>query len=582
MRSLRSRLILGTTLIALIPMAIAMFILSHRIESMVRIQADERFHAALGGLEAQLETDGGRIEEQLAILGRDPSLKRLYLLQPAGSHDLTELLAGRRMLLGLDFLQLADPRGTVVAEASNQSYSVDLEKPDSVTASDHPMRPRIVMTRIEGVPVLAMVAIAQIPYENETAGSVYGGEFIGGAFLDRLKQSTGLDLILRDVSGRPLLATLPGADPGVSKRAAVERVEISGMHYLARSFPLQPRASWAHGFRAADSAAGAQAGITGLIPTAPTDRTVFALQLTSVLLGVLGLGLAILLGTLWSSSVSRPVERLAAFSHRLAQGEWDEPLTLRSVRELETLVAALDRMRTDLRTYRARLVVSERQAAWSQMARKVAHEVKNPLTPIAISLSDLKRSFDQKRADFPEILDQAVRTIGEEVETLKHLLQEFSEFARLPAPRLAPCSITGLFADLESLYGRDVAGGRLAFARPDREVPLCADAGQLRQALVNLIKNGLEVIGAKGRIVVSATVDEEATEIAVSDNGPGLTAEQWVNLFVPGFTSKAQGSGLGLTIVERIVNDHGGTIAVDSGSGTGTTFRIRLPRERRI
>src|SRR5204862_251404 len=146
--------------------------------------------------------------------------------------------------------------------------------------------------------------------------------------------------------------------------------------------------------------------------------------------------------------VSRPVEQLAAFSRKLAQGEWDEPLTLHSVRELETLVEALDGMRRELKTYRDKLVITERQAAWSQMARKVAHEIKNPLTPIAIS-----------------------------------------------------------------------------------------------------------------------------------DTGPGLSAAQRAQLFVPGFTTKRLGSGLGLTIVERIVNDHHGTISVDPAAERGTTFRIRLPRE---
>src|SRR5207244_4606665 len=120
------------------------------------------------------------------------------------------------------------------------------------------------------------------------------------------------------------------------------------------------------------------------------------------------------------------------------RGEWEEPLTLHSVHELQTLVEALDRMRRDLQSYREKLVISERQAAWSQMARKVAHEIKNPLTPIAISVADLKRSFEQKRPEFPEILAQAVKTIADEVETLKHLLQEFSDFARMPAPKLAP------------------------------------------------------------------------------------------------------------------------------------------------
>src|SRR6185503_5061925 len=265
---------------------------------------------------------------------------------------------------------------------------------------------------------------------------------------------------------------------------------------------------------------------------------------------------------------------------KVARGNWDEPLELHSARELETLVVALDRMRRDLKTYREKLVTSERQAAWSQMARKVAHEVKNPLTPIAISIEDLKRSYDQKRPDFPEILNQAVRTIGEEVETLRRLLQEFSDFARIPPPRLEPCRVTSLLGDLESLYGREVAAGRLVVERPGREIGFEADPGQIRQALINLVKNGLEALNGAGRVVVRAEEREKGLEIAVADSGPGLTPEQRANLFVPGFTTKTHGSGLGLTIVERIVSDHEGAISVDPASEPGTTFRIRLPLTR--
>jgi nitrogen fixation/metabolism regulation signal transduction histidine kinase len=323
------------------------------------------------------------------------------------------------------------------------------------------------------------------------------------------------------------------------------------------------------------------ATVTGLVSTAPADQTIATLQWTSASLGLLGLGIAILLGTLWSSQISKPVERLAIYSRKLAQGEWDEPLNISSVSELQTLVEALDRMRQDLTTYRDKLVTSERHAAWSQMARTVAHEVKNPLTPIAVSIADLKRSYDNQRPDFPEILDQAVRTISDEVDTLKRLLQEFSDFARLPAPAFAPCGLSVLMADLAALYNRDVADGRLRFSPPEREITVSADAGQIRQALINLIKNGLEAVDGAGQVVVMAAAGGDRVELSVSDTGPGLSAEQRTQLFQPGFTTKPHGSGLGLTIVERIVNEHRGAITVDSSTGTGTTFRIRLPLEAR-
>jgi two-component system nitrogen regulation sensor histidine kinase NtrY len=559
MRSLRSRLILGTCLIAVIPLAVAMALLSRRIEQTVRTQASTRLSASIGALQAELAQDAQRAADKLDLLAKDPALRRLYLVRPTGSRDLADYLAERRFLLGLDFLQVADTSGVVVADGSAGATG------DGVTwriaaggaAADAP----VAIRGIENGIGLAMSATAPIRYENAITGTVRGGILLDAPFLARLEQTSGVEFVLRDAGGVDAASTLT---EGLPRPAADgQRVVVAGNAYIVGHAPLEigplPHAS-----------------IVGLVPTASADQTIRALQITSLLLGLLGLGIAILLGVLWSSQISRPVERLADFSQRVAHGEWDEPLTLRSVRELETLGTALDRMRRDLTAYRARLVVSERQAAWSQMARRVAHEIKNPLTPIAVSVADLKRSYELQRPDFPQILDLAVRTIANEIETLKHLLQEFSDFGRLPPPEIAPCRLPSLLVDLETLYGRDVAERRLSFA-PSADVTFPADPGQMRQALVNLIKNGLEAVGDRGAVAVSSRVVDSCVEIAVADDGDGLDAAQRAQLFTPGFTTKTHGSGLGLTMVQRIVHDHGGTVTVDDGSRRGTTFRIRVP-----
>jgi two-component system nitrogen regulation sensor histidine kinase NtrY len=549
MTSLRSRLILGSSLIAVVPLALAIYLLSQRVEAMVTDQASERLSAALGGLEAELRADADEVGEKLRILAADATLKRLYLVRPTGGRDLFEFLAEKRFLLGLDFLRVSDTSRVVVAAAEMRGVA----PVESLAPAHAP----------------AMTARSPILYQSEAAGFLEGGLSLDAGFLQRLKQTRGVDLVLRDAGGNLVATTLDLPTlPAVGEIRDVARFEVGGHSYLSRSFPLQ-------------LGAGAEASVTGLIPTSSADRTIAGLQIVAALLGLFGVAIAVALGVLWSTQISGPVERLAAFSHRLSHGDWDQPLELESVRELQTLVAALERMRGDLRRYRDQLVVSERHAAWSQMARKVAHEVKNPLTPIAVSVADLKRSFDQRRPDFPQILDQAVRTIGEEVESLKHLLNEFSEFARFPAPRFALCDLSALMADLEALYTREVAQGRLAFSDPKTGLTLSADASQLRQALVNLIKNGLEALDGSGRVTVSAAVENAGLEIVVTDTGRGLTAEQRANLFVPGFTTKASGSGLGLAIVERIVNDHRGTITADAGEAGGTTFRIHLPLEPR-
>jgi len=551
--SLKARLILAFSLITLIPLATAMAILTARIQSMVRSQAEARLGSALDGIASQAAEDGRHIAAKMEILARDPQLKRLYLLRPSGSRDLSEYVAERQVLLGLDLLTVADSSGTVVAGSA--------PSPTEEIAFNTPA-----IARAEGVGALAMVARSPILYQGAATGAVQGGLLFDAASLERLGKTSGVEWILRDARGRVAATTLsglgvPDVAPGLP---GIGRTEIEGQTYSTRSTPL---------------AVGSPpyATITGLASTASADRAIASVRLWSALLALLGLAIAIPLAIVWSAQISRPVERLAAFSEKVARGNWEEPLKLHSVRELTTLVEALDRMRLDLKTYREKLVMSERQAAWSQMARKVAHEVKNPLTPIAISIEDLKRSYDQKRPDFPEILNQAVRTIGEEVETLRHLLQEFSDFARIPAPRIAPCRVSQLLGDIEALYGHEVSAGRLVVSRPGAEITVPADAGQIRQALINLIKNGLEALNGDGRVTVTARAQEGALEIAVADSGTGLSEEQRANLFVPGFTTKTHGSGLGLTIVERIVSDHAGTIAVDLGSGRGTTFRIRLP-----
>jgi nitrogen fixation/metabolism regulation signal transduction histidine kinase len=383
-----------------------------------------------------------------------------------------------------------------------------------------------------------------------------------------MREESGVDLVLFDPTGRAVAATVDDSARVVKPPAgAVTRASVGDRTFLGRSFEL---------------AIGAppHATLAGLVPTLEAERTIAELRITAALLGALGLALAVALALLWSMQLSRPVERLAAFSDRVARGAWDEPLELQSIRELETLVAALDRMRADLVGYRERLVTSERHAAWGQMARAVAHEVRNPLTPIAISVADLQRSHAQGRPDFPQILEQSVRTISEELTTLQRLLHEFSEFGRLPEPRFAPCPVGELLADLETLYAREVADGRLAVARPERGVVLAADAGQLRQALINLVKNGLEAAGASGHVVLRASPAGARVRFEIVDDGPGMTPAERASLFVPGYSTKPHGNGLGLAMVERIVHDHGGTIAVESVPGRGTTFRVTLPIER--
>ncbi len=547
MSSLRFRLIVGFALVAVIPLAVTTALLSRRIGDAVRGEAADRLAATLQVVEGRLRADASRIEEQVGFLSRDPILKRLVLVEPGSGPDLAEYLAERRVLLGLDFLFLVDSSGAVAADAalaplaamSSAGEAREVVPARRLSASRHD---GLSTGPLRGAPGWAIESASPLRYRDARVGTLRGGIVLDSAQFARLGRASGVELRLE----------APG-DHGFSHTG------------LARSFAL---------------ALGPEphARVLGRVSTAAADRAIADLQRAALVLALLGVAIAIVLGVVGSRQVSRPVERLARFSERIARGEWDEPLAQEGTRELATLVAALERMRSDLGAYRVRLVASERQAAWSQMARHVAHEIKNPLTPIAVSVAGLKRSYAQGRSDFPAILDEAARIVGEEVDALKRLLRDFTELGRFPEPRRATCPMAELFADLGALYASEVAGGRLVLDRPDAGLVGHVDREQIRRALINLIQNGLEVVEAKGRVRVAARAAGEAIALEVEDDGPGLDAARRALLFTPDFTTKPQGSGLGLVIVERIVLDHGGTIAVESEPGRGTRFRILIPQ----
>jgi len=575
LNTLRTRLVLGFALVALVPLALAMALLASRIQDTVRAEAASRLNATLGIVAAQIRDDGERLTRRLEVLARERSLAALGAAAQPGDTSLVRELTTRRYLLGLDVLEWIGPGGLVIAAAREAP-------PDSVFAGaggadengDTVGEPRAVSpapgASVEpgaGGRTLLLIARAPVRARGAPAGILRGGVRMDATWLERQRGAAALDLALRGAGGATLASTLdPAEAPFLPLLEDPAGAGLERRTHLVRGVPIGPRA------------AGRGAELLGIVSTAGADRTVAALWRTSALLGAFGLAVAILLGVLWSRQVAQPLERLAGFSARVARGDWEEPLELRSFAELETLARALDRMRSDLRDYRDRLRASERQAAWSQMARMVAHEVKNPLTPIGVSIADLKRSYEQGRQDFPQILAEAARTIGEEIEALKRLLQEFSDFGRLPEPELRPVRLAEVIGDLRALYHAEVAAGRLMLAGEGGEVQIAADRAQLRQALINLVKNGLEAAADGGRVQVELGTVPGAVTIAVADTGPGLEPGQRERLFVPGATTKPHGSGLGLTIVERIVTAHGGTIAVASAPGQGTRFEIRLPR----
>jgi two-component system nitrogen regulation sensor histidine kinase NtrY len=225
------------------------------------------------------------------------------------------------------------------------------------------------------------------------------------------------------------------------------------------------------------------------------------------------------------------------------------------------------------------LIRAQKVAAWREVARRLAHEIKNPLTPIQLSAERLRRHFAAAAPQSRALVDECTQTIVGEVESLKGLVDEFSQFARMPSPRTVPTDLAQLITDTVALYNgifTDVSiDQRFAPGLPLVRL----DPEQIRRVIINLVDNAIEAMERRGKIVVETQLDAANTlvRVVVADNGPGIPAAERDKLFLPYYSTKRRGSGLGLAIVRRIIAEHGGSIDVGDNTPRGTRFTIEVP-----
>jgi len=237
------------------------------------------------------------------------------------------------------------------------------------------------------------------------------------------------------------------------------------------------------------------------------------------------------------------------------------------------------------------LIRAQRVAAWRDVARRLAHEIKNPLTPIQLSAERLRRHFAGAPHPTQALVAECTDAIIVEVESLKGLVDEFAEFARLRGPRMIPADLNRVVDDTLGLYSGVLQRGSVVVTRQlsTNLPPVRLDAEQMRQVIINLVDNALEALGGPGApprpngqpatVIVATSHDapNSVVRMIVSDNGPGVPPADRDKLFMPYYSTKGRGSGLGLAIVRRIVVEHGGGIEVAAAQPAGTTFTVELP-----
>jgi len=474
-----------------------------------------------------------------------------------GPLEIARTLAERR---GLDYLEILDGEGRIL---SNSRMDAQEGLPSGLAGLPE------TGSEVRSVPVPAGLPSPDAPGPEAIVGrrnvslanaplSVVGARFLDHRLVDEIAAITGGPAFLVDPAG----AVAVRAAPGGAEEDPVDRISAD--------IPV------GDGWRLRVTAPAADAGRARR-------------ELGGIVLGIapFALATALILGILLAQGVSRPIRALASRAEEISARE-AAPIRLHpDVDEVRRLTLAFDQMLDALARSEQQRVSAERIAAWQEVAKRIAHEVKNPLSPIKLAVENLLRTRQKAPADFDRALDEESATILEEVESLRRLVDEFSQFARLPAPQLAECDPRAIVESAIALVGPRIEARGVAVEVDSAAAPVTirADAEQIGRALKNVLLNALDAMETapdpRLRLVLSQTQASGGgvLTIDVHDTGAGIDPSALKRIFEPYFTTRGDrgGAGLGMAITHRIVFEHGGTIQAASLPGRGTMITIRLP-----
>ena len=329
----------------------------------------------------------------------------------------------------------------------------------------------------------------------------------------------------------------------------------------------------------------ADGSVLAVLVIANSRRELVELQrhIRAVAYGVAGIGILLAIAaSLWiASRFSRPIEQLAAAASEVAAGNWDARVTVDSHDEVGELAHSFNHMTQQLSEQRDRLVQSERVAAWRELARRLAHELKNPLFPLQLTVENLIRARELPDAEFEEIFRESTATLTAEINNLKNVIARFSDFSKMPKPQLQSLAVSEVVKKIVSFYEPVLAQHQppilLQCRMSGEPVLVMADPDLLYRALSNLVLNAMDAMPQGGSITIACARKDSLAEVRVTDTGTGMTAEECERLFTPYYTTKQYGTGLGLAIVQSVISDHKGTIRVESKPGSGASFIVELP-----
>ena len=493
---------------------------------------------------------------------------------------------------GLDFVEFVNSDGTLISSAQ---YPARVGyKNDWVTATTDWRGSRAFLKKEElpdGV-ALSVAAVRTVSGGNDKSLYIIGGRRLNQNFLASMVLPSGMRALLyRNLEPGFVEAALTdvngSADNADRFRGLIEQVQ-KDPRPVVRTINWTADAASAEAFHAMPLL-GRNNELLGVLLVGSPRKELVLLTRRIVTIAAVVAGAALLVGllvSLWvAARITRPVVELAEGAREVATGRWDTRIEVRGTGEIGQLGTAFNDMTRTLAAQKERLVQTERVAAWRELARRLAHELRNPLFPMQITVENMQRAKQLEAKQFLEVFNESTATLKTELANLNTIVGRFSDFSKMPTPKFTKVNVNEILRAAVRLFeaqfnavGKPTITTELFLNEPLPEID--ADADLLHKAFQNLVLNALDAMPAGGTLTLRTFERERNIRIEVADTGKGLTPEECSRLFTPYYTTKQQGTGLGLAIVQSVVSDHHGTISVTSDEGRGTSFKIDLPQRQ--
>ena len=610
--SFRKKLLLLFAATVLLCVAVISVSVYSTIRSSFEQANQDRANAVAAQFRSEFQRRGLEVARKVESVAASEPVQRIALDMNRGATDFGEYVSEAHALAGqqqLDFLELVDNRGTILSSAQWQAKFGYPEAAVAEATNPAAAAPAGAFLKREELPdgaTLGLFAV-RVARIGEQPLYVIGGERLDQGFLSTLDIPTGTRVLLYqnlDAKWNPKsLLDLNGSAAGADKIAPlVARVretlqETQGAIYwtsdsadaeVFHAIPLTgPNLT-------STNQSGANPQLMGVLLVGSSRRPLIELQRqivsTAMLVGGAGILVAVLASLWFAARVTRPVVSLAEAARRVAAGDLGTKVEVESSDELGELAASFNRMTEDLAQQKDRTLQAERVAAWRELARRLAHELKNPLFPLQVTVENLMRAKQKSPEMFEEVFHEGTATLLAEIDNLKTIIGRFSEFSKMPQPQRRPTQVNDVVRSVLRVFNAQLQHAQLQEKNQiavrtelaDALPGISADPDLVHRALQNLVLNAIDAMPQGGELAIRTATLGDRVEISVSDTGSGLTQEECERLFTPYYTTKQHGTGLGLAIVQSVVSDHGGKISVESTKEKGTTFRIELPSEPQL